>query len=84
MNDPDDTRMRLRNNRLSYIWLIRQLALRGIATDKTEMSSVINGGRKGAKAELILKASNSILDDYESLFLRNLRKESSEDETNKK
>ena len=31
MNDPDDTRMRLRNNRLSYIWLIRQLALRGIA-----------------------------------------------------
>jgi hypothetical protein len=84
MNDPDDTRMRLRNNRLSYIWLIRQLALRGIATDKTEMSSVINGGRKGAKAELILKTSNSILDDYESLFLRNLRKESSEDETNKK
>ena len=41
MNDLDDTRMRLRNNRLSYIWLIRQLALRGIATDKTEMSSVI-------------------------------------------
>ena len=81
MNDPDDTRMRLRNNRLSYIWLIRQLALRGIATDKTEMSSVISGGRKGAKAELILKTSNSILDDYESLFLR---KESAEDETNKK
>ena len=81
MNDPDDTRMRLRNNRLSYIWLIRQLALRGIATDKTEMSSVISGGRKGAKAELILKTSNSILDDYESLFLR---KESPEDETNKK
>ena len=81
MNDPDDTRMRLRNNRLSYIWLIRQLALSGIATDKTEMSSVISGGRKGAKAELILKTSNSILDDYESLFLR---KESPEDETNKK
>ena len=81
MNDPDDTRMRLKHNRLSYIWLIRQLALRGIATDKTEMSSVFSGGRRGAKVELILKTSNSILDEYESLFLR---KESPEDETNKK
>jgi hypothetical protein len=80
MIDPDDTRMRLRKNRLSYVWLIRQLALRSISTDKTEVSSVFNGGRKGAKAELILNTSNHILDDYESLFLN---QQISEDETKK-
>ncbi len=39
--------------------------MRGITTDKTEMSSVIAENRKGAKAEKIIRCSLKILSDYE-------------------
>ena len=50
----------------SYVWLIGQLALRGIVTDKTEMSSVISGTRNGTKADAIIELSIDILDKYEN------------------
>lgn len=46
--------------------LIGQLALRGIVTDKTEMSSVISGTRNGTKADAIIELSIDILDKYEN------------------
>lgn len=39
----------IHKHKLSYIWLINQLRMRGITTDKTEMSSVIAENRKGQK-----------------------------------
>ena len=46
---------------LTQVWLINELRERGISTDKTEMSSVLSGTRKGDKAERILENSLEIL-----------------------
>jgi len=65
VEERESIRARLQRHKLSYVWLIGQLALRGVVTDKTEMSSVISGTRKGLKAETIIDLANDILDDYE-------------------
>ena len=49
---------------LTQVWLIGKLAERGIVTDKTEMSSVLKGTRRGKKADLMLKTSIEILNEY--------------------
>ena len=54
MEERENIRERLRKHSLSYVWLISQLRMRGIVTDKTEMSSVISGVRNGAKADSIV------------------------------
>ena len=61
-------RNRLGDNRLTFVWLIDQLHMRGIVTDKTELSSVFAGTRNGPKAESIVATSAQILDEYESKF----------------
>lgn len=66
MTKCEKIRARIKQYNLSYVWLIGQLALRGIVTDKTEMSSVISGTRRGAKADAIIEHSLDILDNYES------------------
>lgn len=58
-------RERLRKHNLSYTWLIAQLRLRGVTTEKTEMSSVVSGVRNGPKAEKIIQTAAAILDSYE-------------------
>ena len=65
MEELDAIRERIKKHRLSFVWLIFQLGQRGIATDKTEVSSIFAGTRKGAKADSIIQATISILDDYE-------------------
>jgi len=50
---------------LTQVWLIQQLDRANIATDKSEMSSIFAGTRNGAKAEMLLKMSDSILSAYE-------------------
>ncbi len=65
MDKLDEIRGRLKKQRLSFVWLICQLKQRGIITDKTEVSSIFAGTRKGAKADAIVKVSNIILNDYE-------------------
>ena len=65
MEELDVIRDRLRRHRLSFVWLIYQLERRSIVTDKTEVSSIFAGTRKGAKADSIIQATISILDDYE-------------------
>lgn len=61
-------RNRLGDNRLTFVWLIDQLHMREIITDKTELSSVFAGTRNGPKAENIVATSAQILDEYESKF----------------
>lgn len=65
MDELDYIRDRLKRHRLSFVWLIYQLSQRDIVTDKTEVSSIFAGTRKGAKADAIIQAAGSILDDYE-------------------
>ena len=55
VEEPDAMRERLKQHRLSFVWLIFQLEQRGIVTDKTEVSSVFAGTRKGAKAHAIIQ-----------------------------
>ena len=62
----DRIRLMLYRNTLTNAWLVNRLEERGVITEKTEMSSVLRGVRKGAKAENIIKTSLEILDDYES------------------
>ena len=64
----NDVREHLERNNLSFVWLINRLADKGIAVDKTEMSSMIAGTRKGPKAESVIRESIIILDDYEKKF----------------
>lgn len=61
----DKIRMMLYRNTLTNAWLINRLGERGINTEKTEMSSVLRGVRKGAKAENIIRTSLVILEEYE-------------------
>ena len=61
----DRIRLMLYRNALTNTWLINRLEEKGITTDKTEMSSVLRGARKGAKAENIINASIEILEFYE-------------------
>lgn len=62
----DRIRLMLYRNTLTNAWLVNRLEERGVITEKTEMSSVLRGVRKGAKAETVIKTSLEILDDYES------------------
>lgn len=57
MEELDAIRERIKKHRLSFVWLIFQLGQRGIATDKTEVSSIFAGTRKGAKADSIIQAT---------------------------
>lgn len=61
----DRIRLMLYRNTLTNAWLVNRLEERGVVTEKTEMSSVLRGVRKGAKAETIIKTSLDILSDYE-------------------
>lgn len=50
--------------RLTQVWLIRQLSVIGLLTDKSEMSSVLSGTRLGSKADEILRKSAKVLAVY--------------------
>ena len=69
MEEFDAFRDRLRRNKLSFVWLIHQLEKRNVVTEKTELSSIFSGTRKGAKAEAVAQTSSAILDEYEKSFL---------------
>ena len=53
-------------NALTNVWLQKQLENRGIKTDKSELSSVLNGSRKGPKAVTIINTAIEVLRDYET------------------
>lgn len=56
----------LDRNSLTQVWLINRLADVGINTDKAELSSALNGARKGAKVETVIAKACEILQAYES------------------
>ena len=64
----DFIRWALYKNTLTNGWLVSRLEERGIKTEKTEMSSVLRGQRRGPKAETIITTSVEILKRYESCF----------------
>ena len=66
----DRIRLMLYRNTLTNAWLVNRLEERGIITEKTEMSSVLRGVRKGAKAESIINTSLEILEEYEAKIFR--------------
>lgn len=59
-------KMSLFKNALTSVWLQKRLEEKGIVTDKTELSAVLSGSRKGPKAENIIRSSIEVLDTYEA------------------
>lgn len=53
-------------NALTNVWLQKQLETKGIYTDRSELCSILNGTRKGPKAETIIKTAIEVLNGYES------------------
>ena len=68
MAEKKELRTRLAENGLTFVWLVNVLRLRGVNTDKSEMSSVVNGTRPGTKANTIVDTSHIILDEYEKFL----------------
>lgn len=58
-------RFMLMRNSLTQTWLINMLEKAGVHTDKTELSSILAGRRKGPKVEIVIIKSLEILRDYE-------------------
>ena len=65
----EDKRLQIKEmlfrNTLTQGWLINRLQKHGVKTDKTELSAILNGRRKGNKVTLVLDTSLLILHDYE-------------------
>lgn len=72
MEDRKSLHDRLRENNLSFVWLIAVLDRVGIHTDKSEMSSAVRGTISGEKAKTIVDKSHAILNEYEN-FIRSVR-----------
>lgn len=68
MESKKPLRDRLRENNLSFVWLISMLDKFGIHTDKSEMSSAVKGTISGEKARTIISKSQAILDKYEEFI----------------
>ena len=68
MTESDNIRMRVASNQLTFTWLINRMRYRGVDTDKSELSAVLAGTRKGAKADSIIQCAGEILDYYERCF----------------
>lgn len=71
MNERKNLRDRLRDNNLTFVWLINILNHKGINVDKSEMSSAVNGTISGNKSKSIIEKSHAVLDQYE-VFLRSV------------
>lgn len=68
-------RNRLKDYSLTQVWLIRQLRLACVPTEKAELSAVFSGTRYGAKIDAILREADAILTRYENDFEKRKRDE---------
>ncbi len=68
MSERDKIRIKVAIYRLTFTWLIHQLSLRGLETNKSDFSAILSGTRKGEKAEAIVSTANDILCYYEKCF----------------
>ena len=64
-----DIKQRLSMHHLTYSWLICQLQSKGISIDISSLSSILNGARKGPKADQVITESDMVLAKYEALYL---------------
>ena len=71
MSERDRIRIKVAMNRLTFTWLIHQLSLKGLETNRSDFSAILAGTRKGEKAEAIVACANEILDYYETCFPNN-------------
>lgn len=69
MGDRERIRKSLAEYRLTYKWLLLQLHLKGIETDKSTLSLAISGTRSGDTYKNIVLMINEILDEYERYFI---------------
>lgn len=60
-----DIKFDLFKRNLTQVWLAEQLQIRGINTDKSELSSMLSGARTGPKADLVIETSQKIICDYD-------------------
>lgn len=60
---------KLRANSLTSVWLINRLAEHEVFTDKTEMSAILTGIRRGPKVDVVVSTSLDILELYERTFV---------------
>ncbi len=65
MDDRTLIRRKLQDNHLTSVWLINQLEHLGINSNKTEMTNILSGSRKGPKVDEIIRVSMEILNRYE-------------------
>lgn len=61
-----DLKFRIRQNRLSNMWVMEQLSKDGIVVSSSTLSAVLCGARKGPAADKMLEKIKEILDDYEA------------------
>ncbi len=52
-------------HRLTQVWLINHLSEQGVEVDKSEMSAVLNGSRKGPKATQVINQSLALLESLQ-------------------
>lgn len=62
-------RNRLQDNHLSYTWLIGMMKLKGYETDKSTVSSAVNGTITGDRVIKIISLAHEIIDEYEKNYL---------------
>ena len=68
MTDRDKIRIKVSTNRLTFTWLIYQLSVRGLKTNRSDFSAILAGTRNGEKVDAIIATANEILDYYEKCF----------------
>lgn len=58
----------IKDEHLTQVWLINQLELRGIRTQRPTMTSILSGVERGPKTDKIILKSVEILNDYRKKF----------------
>lgn len=66
--------IRLRENDKTVSWLCEELQFRGYKISRTELSKALSGSLTTPKAERILVASNTVIEEYEKEQLDRLIK----------
>ena len=63
-------RSKLKEYRLTYPWMISQLAKKGVRCDKSSLCEFLLGRLRTPKAQTVIDACHEILLDYEKGFLK--------------
>ena len=64
----------LKKHRLTQVWLVYQLSLRGVSITSNTFTSYFNGYRNGDKARDVIELSIFIIQSYETLYANHYEK----------